>query len=145
MVKQQFNVRLPDLTRGQIDELADREQMTQAEVVMLAVDRMYREEGKMDRVERISVEYSEDGLFGEEGSDGYDLQASFARFEELLTAALQERYPGAEVTVENTGSDRHRVNGQGEGEHAEGPWVGQVVHDVWVSWEWLVGEDAISE
>ena len=43
MTKQQFNVRLPDLTREQIDWLAFHENMTQGEVVMLAVDRFYRE------------------------------------------------------------------------------------------------------
>ncbi len=74
------------------------------------------------------------GLFGAEGSAGYDLQASFARFELHLTQVLKKRYPEAEVSVRE-GGDSHSVNGLGE-DHPEAAWIGQLVHDVWVTWEW---------
>lgn len=43
MGKQQFNVGVPDITRRQVEEIAQRENMTLGEVVTMAVDRMYRE------------------------------------------------------------------------------------------------------
>jgi len=43
MTKQQLNVRVADLTTRQLDRLITRMNMTKGEVVMLAVDRMYRE------------------------------------------------------------------------------------------------------
>ena len=42
MTKQQLNVRIADLTRAQIDRIAERQNLTPGEVVMLAVDRMFR-------------------------------------------------------------------------------------------------------
>jgi len=48
MTKQQLNVRIADLTRNQIDRIAKTENFTAGEVVMLAVDRMYRERIRAD-------------------------------------------------------------------------------------------------
>lgn len=42
-MKKQLNVRLSDLTHDQIRRLAGELNMNQAEVLTLAVDRMYRE------------------------------------------------------------------------------------------------------
>ncbi len=39
-MREQFNCRLPGLTKQQIGELAERLGLTQSEVVMLAVDRL---------------------------------------------------------------------------------------------------------
>lgn len=47
-MKQQLNVRIADLTRNQIDQIANAENLTAGEVVMLAVDRMYRERIRND-------------------------------------------------------------------------------------------------
>lgn len=48
MTKQQLNVRIANLTRNQIDQIAERQNLTAGEVVMLAVDRMYREHVRAD-------------------------------------------------------------------------------------------------
>ena len=44
MTKQQLNVRIPDLTRDQIDALCKLFNMTPGELVAMAVDRIYQEE-----------------------------------------------------------------------------------------------------
>lgn len=52
--KRQLNVRINEMTRRQIDGLAERERMTAGEVVTIAVDRMYREEkGAMETTDRV--------------------------------------------------------------------------------------------
>lgn len=56
MTKQQLNVRIPDLTRDQIDALCAKYKMTPGELVTLAVDRIYQKEqaheGKPEMAER---------------------------------------------------------------------------------------------
>lgn len=42
MTKQQLNVRIPNLTRRQINEIAELEAMTPGEVVALAVERLWQ-------------------------------------------------------------------------------------------------------
>jgi hypothetical protein len=39
-MSQQFNVRLPDLTRSQIAQISDRHGLTKTQVIILAVDRL---------------------------------------------------------------------------------------------------------
>lgn len=51
--KRQLNVRINEMTRRQIDGLAERERMTAGEVVTIAVDRMYQEEDTMNRQEEL--------------------------------------------------------------------------------------------
>lgn len=41
-MKQQLNVRIPNLTRRQLDEIAELEAMTAGEVVALAVERLWQ-------------------------------------------------------------------------------------------------------
>jgi hypothetical protein len=48
MTKQQLNVRISTITRRQIDELVAATNATAGEIVMMAVDRMSREEAPMD-------------------------------------------------------------------------------------------------
>lgn len=43
MTKQQLNVRIPNLTRRQLNNIAEREAMTPGEVVALAVERLWQE------------------------------------------------------------------------------------------------------
>jgi len=43
MTKTQFNVRLPDLTHQQLEEIADEYGLTKTQILILAIDRLKRE------------------------------------------------------------------------------------------------------
>ena len=43
MSRKQFNVRLPDLTQGQLNELVLATGMTTTQVIILAIERAYRQ------------------------------------------------------------------------------------------------------
>jgi Arc/MetJ-type ribon-helix-helix transcriptional regulator len=47
-MRTQLNVRVPDTTKRQIDELLDRGYESQAHVIIIAVNNLYREETKMN-------------------------------------------------------------------------------------------------
>lgn len=87
-------------------------------------------------VQSIGINYSDDSMWGNEGFEGYDVKASYAKFEEMVTAKLNEMYPGAEVEFENGINDSYAVDGDGSGD--EVPWVQQAVGKVWESFDWTV-------
>jgi hypothetical protein len=84
----------------------------------------------------IKVEYSEDGLFGAESREPYDIRASFDEFERMLGDALRRGYPEAEIEITNTLNDRVTVDG--DRDHAEIDYIGEVVGETWETWAWLV-------
>ena len=51
---------------------------------------------------QVVVRYFEDSLFGSQdpAAEGYDAKASAQRYGELVTAAIEEAYPGIEVALE---------------------------------------------
>lgn len=60
MARTQFNVRLPDTTLEQIGKLSERYE-SQSHVIMVAVDRLYREEFLMSSIAtKASVELNDD-------------------------------------------------------------------------------------
>ena len=88
----------------------------------------------------IKVEFSDDGLFGNHTAEDVDRKASAANFTTLLGYALSVEYPDAEVEIEHTINDVHRVDGQTDTVEAEN--VGNIINRVWESWEWLDGSEA---
>lgn len=91
-------------------------------------------------IKHIKVEYDneESAMYGSNGAAGINTEASEARFEQKLEAALKERYPEAEIEVV-TGHGTTRIDG--EKDHEERPYVDQILHNVWSEFDWLVAED----
>jgi hypothetical protein len=85
----------------------------------------------------IKIEYdnSEDAMYGPEGADGYDTEASEAKFDQMLEAELRKHYPDAEIEI-TTGHGRYSVDGDTDSDEAER--VGLILHEVWSEFDWLV-------
>lgn len=90
----------------------------------------------MPEVKHITVEFSESGLFASSEMAGVDVPASMDRFAEALTKRLGDRYPGAEVEVKRGIHDRHSV--ADDVDHYDTDDVGELVHDVWEPFDWVV-------
>lgn len=137
-------VNLTQATDRQVEALQEAGFGSFTEIVRIAIDRMYRDElhaleGKLHQVARVAVEYSEDGLFGAEGSEGYDPPASFARFEELLDAAISRQYPDAEISIRNGIGDWHQaLDAQGLEINTETEILGGIIYAVHSDDEWLI-------
>ena len=137
MTKQQLNVRIPDMTRSQIDRLAKIENLTAGEVVMMAVDRFYENRRSAMGPEHIKIEFSDDGIFGDYTGEDVDRPASAQEFIECLEAAFYDEYPNAEIEIVYGISDRHSVDGRYD--TTECAFVGDLINKVWSSWDWLQG------
>ncbi len=90
----------------------------------------------MDAKLTIRIEYSEDGLFGAYGTDGYDVPASMRQFSAELTNFVYDRYPQAEIEILQANRDRITVDGMTD--HEEVPWIEQLVEKVWNEQPWEV-------
>lgn len=90
-----------------------------------------------NEIQSITIEYDNDesAMYGSNGAEGYDAMASEMKYEEMLTAALQEAYPDVEIEV-TTGYGRVMVDG--DTAHEEVDTVNQILHKVWSSFDWLV-------
>lgn len=90
-----------------------------------------------DTIQSITVEYDNDELamYGSNGAEGYDTLASERKYEEMLTSALQEAYPGVEIEV-TTGYGRVKIDG--DASHDDIVWVNQIIHEIGSSFGWLV-------
>ena len=114
------------------------------EMILDRLEPIERYEALMDAIERkekgmrINVEFSDSGLWGSTDPDaeGYDAKASADKFAELVTVQLEQEYPGAEISVENTINDRHMVDDQEDCDEAED--LGEIINQVWESWNWMV-------
>jgi len=90
------------------------------------------------RIERILVQGMRDdaGQFGADTDLGnIDVEASYAAYDEALLAALTAEYPDVEVVIRD-GADRIEINGRRD--HAEGPAIEDIIHEVWSAWEWVI-------
>ena len=67
--------------------------------------------------------------------------ASFARFDQVLRKALLEQFPGACIEIENGIEDYHRVYPEDFESSDDTILVGEILHDVWESWIWVVPGD----
>lgn len=104
---------------------------------MTATQRNQKQEKKKNANETIKIEYdnSEDAMYGQNGSDGYDATASEAKFEKMLMAELKKNYPDNEIEI-STGYGKYSVDG--DTGHDEIPWIEEIIHQVWSTFEWLV-------
>jgi hypothetical protein len=145
----QTSVQITEATERQVELLKQYGFGSFTDIVRIAIDRMYRDElealeGKLpdNPVAYIEIEYSEDGMFGGsdgEPRDGYDLRASYDKFEELLTAQLRAEFPQAEISIHNGIGDWHRAKDEDGMElDWESQQVGQTIYDVWGNWEWAI-------
>ena len=95
----------------------------------------------MNTIERILYQYGPDDA-AQFGADAdlqlVDITASYTAYEDAVLAALQAAYPGARVSVQS-GPDRISVNGHTD--HADVPWVEDVVHQTWAAFDWIVTSD----
>jgi len=137
MTKQQLNVRIADITRDQIDRLTQHENLTAGEVVMLAVERLYQQRRPAMGPERIKIEFSDDGVFGNYTAEDVDRPASVQNFTEALEAAFDDEYPNAKLEIIYGINDRHSVDGHYDSVECE--YVGNLINKVWSSFDWLEG------
>lgn len=84
----------------------------------------------------IKIEYSDDGMWGSNGPAGYNVRASYAKFEKMVTTKLSQEFPGTEIEITNGISDKYHVDGDTASQDAETVQV--IVGKVWESWDWLV-------
>jgi len=86
----------------------------------------------------IRVEFSDDGLYGSTDPDEerIDTVASAQQFQAQLTQALAAEYPNSRISIAHTQNDRSEVDGYTD--HDEGPWIDQIIHNVWSAWDWIV-------
>jgi len=86
----------------------------------------------------IRVDFSDAGLWGSTDPDegGYDAKESANEFAEMLTEALENEFPEAEVEVKHGILDRHMVDGFTDTDDAL--WVGEVINRVWSPFNWMV-------
>lgn len=68
-----------------------------------------------------------------------DIEASLIKFAEALENHLYAAYPMAEIEIVKSINDRVRVNG--DTDHAEVPWVSEIVGKVWNGDDWLIYQD----
>ena len=89
----------------------------------------------------ITVEFSDSALWGQTDPDeeGYGAEASARKFSRDLLAALAREYPKAEILVKGGINDRHMVDDREDTAEAEN--VGEIINEVWESWEWMVEAD----
>ena len=85
---------------------------------------------------KIKIEFSEDGLWGHTDPTEYNQQQSEANFRESLENHLYNAYPTANTEVVKSNFDRVQVNGQTD--HAEAPWINQLIDRVYNGDDWLV-------
>ena len=87
----------------------------------------------------IKVEYDNEefAMYGINGAEGIDTEASEEQFEAKLLNALREEYPEAEIEV-TTGHGRYSVDGDTSSDEAER--VSHIVHKVWSEFDWLLVE-----
>jgi hypothetical protein len=94
----------------------------------------------MSEVNEITVNYSEDGLWGSTGPDGYNQSASEKAFENMLTGALKANYSGANVRVVNGNVDNVTIT-TADGDEETGDdldIVNKIIENVYGSFGWLV-------
>ena len=83
----------------------------------------------------MQIDYSEDSMFGSDRDalDGVDVEASFAKFDEMLEAKLLEEFPDADVEIVY-GIGSCAVDGEKSSDDAEtAEWL---LHQMWETYEW---------
>ena len=134
-MRTQISTNVSIRTRAQADTLVRKHGYSLRDVVSIAIDRMYKQE---IRKMHIKIEYSTASLFGTADPEEHDEAASIANWEGSLVDAFYDECPQAEVEIVHGIIDRHTVNGQTD--HDECAYVGDLINKVWESWEWLEGK-----
>ena len=151
MNKMQLNVRIPNITRRQIDQIAEWENMTAGEIVSLAVERLYTQletEHKMDsKITSVRYGFHAADLFSgwqDEDPAVYDERLSAAKYADLIETKLRESYPGAEVEVVYDFGASGIVQRpmqtayNDETDHAEVGTIEHIAGQVYEDYEWCV-------
>lgn len=89
-----------------------------------------------NNVQSIRIEYSDSAMWGYEKHEGYDVPASYAKFEEMVTDKLSQIYPDAEIEINNGIDDKYRVDGDTSSDDTEA--VQNLVGKIWESFDWVV-------
>jgi len=131
-MRTQISTNVSSRTRAQADALIQEHGYSLRDVVTIAIDRLYREESQKMH---IKIEYSIASLFGTADSEEYDEAASIVNWEQALVNAFYDEYPAAELEVVQGITDRHSVNGQTD--HDECAYIGDLINKVWSSWDWI--------
>lgn len=93
-----------------------------------------------ETIRHIDIEYSEASMFGTTDPDdeNIDVAASLDAFEEALTAALAEHYPGVEPCFTRGINDTYSAQeADGFPVDADTAFVGHTMGQVHGSWDWL--------
>lgn len=95
----QTGIRLPELTQRQLSALCESTGMNQSSIVIMAIDRMYRQEKQTMKTINVKIDVTEDGMFSGDWS-GVDMDASAEKHIEMVYAAIKQQFPDANVSVE---------------------------------------------
>ena len=139
MPKTQKSFRLDDSTLWKLEILRDRyDSYTKA--LAVAIHHLYMSEVRLQKGAKmdITIKFSDDGLYGHVDPESENINEilSAVQYAEMTRAALKAAYPAATVEMIHGISDSHAVDGQEE--HNECGWIGEIIHDVWRSWKWIV-------
>ena len=97
----------------------------------------------MSQKSTIIVRFTTAGLFGDEGSAGYDEEASADEFRAQVLAKLRKAYQPDEWDIDIARSDTDRIEVDDAGGHAlpdEASWIGNMMTEVHETWDWAVGD-----
>lgn len=107
------------------------------------------EEDTMDRVSYIHITDNPTAWFGEADLAGIDERASIERGRELITEALREAFPGADIWITegyaiqriswdvDAATPEERIDLTNEIDH--------IIHETWASFDWIVYADQEDE
>jgi hypothetical protein len=98
---------------------------------------VFYKEDKMDK-KQIKIEYSSSALWNDSDplAMGYDAQASQQTFERELHQAIEKEFPGADIDIDNTIEDYHKVDGMTDSPEANK--VSEIIKEVWHHSIWMV-------
>lgn len=88
---------------------------------------------------KIQSIYELDGILGYDSSttDGIDIQASTEKYEQMLTAALQKRFPNAEIVVEQGNYSKLAIM-DSEEEAWDESTIREIDAQIYEGFEWVV-------
>lgn len=120
MNRTQISTSVSEETRRQADELIDNCGYSMRDVLTIAIELLYSQKITAQQEANImtyqdysiKIEWSEDGIWGPEGTDSYDVDASLDNLAALLRERIEAEYPGAELDINLTSiNDRVQVIG----------------------------------
>ena len=88
----------------------------------------------------IKIEWSEDSIWGPEGTDSYDVDASLDNLADRLRERIEAEYPGVELDIDLTSiHDRIVVNGSEVAtENDISVEVSEIGNQIWQEFDWAI-------